>query len=496
MASDSLQQLRALVQSGGSVDRPDSRGRTPLARAVRRNEPETVRVLLRELGADPDAGAHATPLAAAVYAHPECARELLEGGADVNRPSDGATPLGDAVYCAQSTALVRALLQHNADPEAVSDQTTPLMCAARAGKTHVVRALLEAQANPNASSRANPHGHTPLWLAAQADHTEAVRALLAHRADPNAQARGGCLGQTPVFALATHPSAHTDTLRLLLEAGANPDTADCRGMTPLVIAAACGHTRFVRALLAGNAAPDLRADGRTPLLAAAAGGHADAALALLEAKADPDLADTSGCTPLAAAVLSGSFDAVLVLLQAGAAVDAADNLGRSPLALAAQHSPAETVLVLLEHGASPARADNRGRTPLHDAAERGEPQMLRALCRAGADPDAPDSAEHTPLAAAARAGKHDAVAVLVRECGADPAGLSSRVRANALAFAMLAHKRLGGAALPADLVGPILRPLERLTPDGWLSPEELARGHGAASTASLLRELRGLPPDP
>ncbi|MFI2040419.1 ankyrin repeat domain-containing protein [Streptomyces bottropensis] len=95
-------------------------------------------------------------------------------------------------------------------------------------------------------------------------------------------------GTTPLYAASVHGAA--DTVRLLLAAGALPDTESGRGTegTPLCGAACWGHTETVRALLAHGAAPGLREDhgtGRTPLDWATAGPHPETAALLLAAGA-------------------------------------------------------------------------------------------------------------------------------------------------------------------------------------------------------------------
>ena len=130
---------------------------------------------------------------------------------------------------------------------------------------------------------------------------------------------------------------------------------------------------------------------------------------------------------------------------------------------------------------------------MHLAAWRAKIDTVRALFHAGADPQTPDADGWTPLARAALRGDDRTVQTLVLECGADPTGLA-RARDKALAFAMLAHRRLGrdsaaGEALNEDLVKAIVAPFSRLMCEGWPIPEEVARSHGHASTADLLQSL-------
>ncbi|MFJ9822005.1 ankyrin repeat domain-containing protein [Streptomyces sp. NPDC101151] len=105
-----------------------------------------------------------------------------------------------------------------------------------------------------------------LLEAIQIGDTARVKALLRAGADPE---RGDREGTTPLYAASV--SGEAEIARLLLMAGASPDT-ESRGLgsegTPLCAAACWGHTETVRALLAHGADPNRREDqgkGRSPL---------------------------------------------------------------------------------------------------------------------------------------------------------------------------------------------------------------------------------------
>lgn len=100
---------------------------------------------------------------------------------------------------------------------------------------------------------------------------------------------------------------------VLLTVGANVNARDKEGRTPLWSAAAGGHERVVRLLLARN---DVQADskdeyGRTPLSRAAAGGHEEV-VKLLLARNDvqADSKDEYGRTPLWRAAAEGHWAVV------------------------------------------------------------------------------------------------------------------------------------------------------------------------------------------
>jgi ankyrin repeat protein len=114
---------------------------------------------------------------AVFFGHVEIARLLVDGGADVNRPSRNAirvAPLHSAVESG-SLALLELLLSHGADPNAVEFlEATPLHSAAARGNREMVDRLLAAGADRR---RKTKDGKTAAELARQFSH-EALAAEL------------------------------------------------------------------------------------------------------------------------------------------------------------------------------------------------------------------------------------------------------------------------------------------------------------------------------
>ena len=91
---------------------------------------------------------------------------------------------------------------------------SPLYFASQSGHTDAVQLLLEHNANPNAVSRLG----TPLMIASRRKHAETVSLLLASGADPNLA--GGEDERTPLHEAAYIGAANVVTI--LLENGADP----------------------------------------------------------------------------------------------------------------------------------------------------------------------------------------------------------------------------------------------------------------------------------
>src|SRR5436190_597489 len=89
-----------------------------------------------------------------------------------------------------------------------------------------------------------------------------------------------------------------DAVKAYLQAGMNPNVQDPRdGRTVLISAAARGDCGVGKAMLEGNADPNVKNKvGGTPLMWASVYGHDEAVKFLLKRKADPNLKDQDGLT--------------------------------------------------------------------------------------------------------------------------------------------------------------------------------------------------------
>lgn len=86
-------------------------------------------------------------------------------------------------------------------------------------------------------------GYTPLHLAAKEGHIETVKALLEHGAQVNAQ---NLYGWTPLHVAAVRN--YTDITRLLLDRGGDITVEDNYGQTPVEAAEGKGHHEMVELL--------------------------------------------------------------------------------------------------------------------------------------------------------------------------------------------------------------------------------------------------------
>lgn len=123
--------------------------------------------------------------------------------------------------------------------------------------------------------------------------------------------------------MAAVEAGQAEALRLLLQAGADPDAGYSNVLSaPLIEAARRGNTNCMQLLLEYGADINIEVSGQTPLSAACRARAAEAVALLIRCGADVDYNCTAApeFAPLVQAAYAGSLDCVELLLQAGATV--------------------------------------------------------------------------------------------------------------------------------------------------------------------------------
>lgn len=269
---------------------------------------------------------------------------------------------------------------------------------------------------------------SPFYLPIRDNDLAALRQLIR---EPGPAARDA-RGNSPLMYAAALGSL--DSMRLLLDAGVDPNAANNFDATPLMWCA--GDAAKVRLLLSKGAKVDTRSKlGRTALLIAAYNdGAIEAARLLLEKDADVNARDKGGASVLALAAAANNIELARILISKGAKVNNVDELGFTPLLNAAGNSDRNAAMVklLIEHGAqvNVKSADSVetvkngplmiGRvTPLQLAAQDNY-EATEALLKAGADINAKDIRNATPLVFAVATDRpNPKIVKLLLENGAD-----------------------------------------------------------------------------
>jgi uncharacterized protein len=364
--------IEKLLKAGADVESPNADGQTALMVVARTSRVDAAQMLLRQ-GAKVNAveqwRGQTALMWAAAQGQGAMVHALVAAGADVNsrsmvnnwqrqvtaepraiyRPAGGLTPL---LYVAREGCLdcAKYLLEGGAninlaDPEEVS----PLLLAVLNGHFDLAAYLIQKGANVN---KWDWYGRTPLYAAVDLntiprggrpdrpslDITPGIKVielLLAGGANPNPQLKlaipfrniGNDRGLDGTLTIGTTPllraakALDAPAIRVLLEKGANLSLANTRGITPVMAAAGLGSTD----------------------------------------------ADTRGIFTTED-VQQRSIESLKLLLAAGADINAKDGTrGLTPLHEAARWGWNDVVQFLVDHGADLMAKDNRGMTPIDSA---------------------------------------------------------------------------------------------------------------------------------
>ena len=196
------------------------------------------------------------------------ARIASDPGLTRARNAQGLSPIQTAFFMGRH-AVVAALLA--AEPELDAFE------AAIVGDEAQLAARLDDDSD--LLTAYSPDGWTLMHLAPWAGQPETTRLLLSRGADLTAESKNP-LNNQPLNAAVAGPNAETRTacVRLLLEAGADANSRQARGNTPLHTSAHLGDAASVEALLAHGADVGLRSDdGKSAADYARDGGHEELA---------------------------------------------------------------------------------------------------------------------------------------------------------------------------------------------------------------------------
>ncbi len=142
-------------------------------------------------------------------------------------------------------AIVRALIAAGASVNAqAANADTPWLLAGARGRTEMLEAMLPA--GPDLSIR-NRFGGNALIPACERGHVETIRLLLSKtKIDVNHVNNLGWTCLLEIVILGDGGPRHQEATRLVLAAGADPNLADGKGVTPLAHARANGQQSVAR----------------------------------------------------------------------------------------------------------------------------------------------------------------------------------------------------------------------------------------------------------
>ncbi|KIV96760.1 hypothetical protein PV10_00581 [Exophiala mesophila] len=341
-----------------------------LREAVVNRDLESVRLLLL-FGADANGldKNRLTPLYSATeLSFVDSARFLIKYGADPNLPAgpDAESPLASAVTD-NKLELVKLFLTYGGDANLVTadGSTLLLKTISKTSSKQMVELLLNYGSDPNGKST---EGVSPLFEAIQAKRLDLIELLLANKADPNLPGP-----KHPIW-----PSTYNaKILQLLLSHGAKTKRAPgC-----LELATSVNNIESIRILLDAGVDPNTRKDGiYTPLCSAIRDDRSELVTLLLSRGADPNFMASEH--PAWKCVTHNRTHLLPQIIAAGADIHKPKGI----LEKAVAHNNRDALVYLLEKGANPNDRTSDGHTALTTAIQEERIEMIDLLLANGADP--------------------------------------------------------------------------------------------------------------
>jgi uncharacterized protein len=351
--ANDLRRARSLITRGADVNAKDNTVQSAYLISTSEGYLELLNLTLKH-GGDLDSkdSFNGTGLIrAADRGHADIAGRLVQAGVKINHINNlGWTALHEAIILGDGSGryvdTVRVLVAGGADLRLPSqrDKISPIEHAAAKGHneiTQVLRAALEADKPLK--------GRADQRLLAAAERGDATAAALAVRAGADIETRDA-RGRTPLLLAATED--RLAVARLLVYLGADPDALDDQHDTPWLVTGVTGSVDMLEVLL--PAEPDLRIRNRfggTSLIPASERGHVAYVRRAVRTGIDINHVNNLGWTALLEAVILG------------------DGSKRYQ----------QIVTILLDAGADPQLADREGVTPLQHAIRRGQGQVATIL---------------------------------------------------------------------------------------------------------------------
>lgn len=179
-------------------------------------------------------------------------RDLLDKGVDINaQDTQGRTAIMIATY-ANDVEMVKVLIAEGADVDIQDNMlNTPFLYAGAEGYMEILKLMIAAGADPTITNR---YGGVALIPASEHGYVEVVNELLTNtKTDVNHVNNLGWTALLEAIILNDGSEKQQQTIRLLIEHGADVNLADKDGVTPLEHAREKGYKEIEEILLEAGA---------------------------------------------------------------------------------------------------------------------------------------------------------------------------------------------------------------------------------------------------
>jgi ankyrin repeat protein len=318
-----------------------------------------------------------TPLITAAYTHQlEIAAFLLEQGADIKATTNsGSTSLHGAAYF-RNELMTQLLIDNGADIYVQNaSRWYPVFGAVAGGDTATVSCFLNNGVDINFL---NPNGYSMLFQAIDDENVEMVSFLLSKGIDTEIKAD---YGRTALFNVARE-SGNVELAKLFIDHGADINTKDQSGSSPISICAWRGFSDMANLLLDNGVMiendPQMYQD-------AIAKGMSRLFYAMKDLGIPPPEETKTGGTILHNAAAGGSEEIVQYFIDSGFDLNARDRYVLTPLHFAADWNRLDAIDLLLKNGADINARSISGWSAYNFAMKKDHKETVEVLINSGAD---------------------------------------------------------------------------------------------------------------
>uniref|UniRef100_A0A8C6J698 Transient receptor potential cation channel subfamily A member 1 n=1 Tax=Melopsittacus undulatus TaxID=13146 RepID=A0A8C6J698_MELUD len=396
-----VESVSLLLSRGANPNILNSNMMAPLHMAVQSLHNEIVKILVQHSSTDVNLEGEAgnTPITVACYKdNPEALTLLIENGGKICKPNKtGCMPIHAAAFSGAKTCMEILLkkgeeLGHSAKTHinfTNNGKCSPLHLAVQSGDLEMIKMCIEFGAQIDLKQNEKC---TALHFAATQGATEIVKLMMSSYAgeesiidavDGNKET---LLHRTALF-------DHYELAEYLISMGANIDSVDIEGRSPLLLATSCASWKIVNLLLSKGANVSLKDHlGRNflHLTVLQPGGLQHLNEKFLQMEHIKNLVvdeDNEGCTPLHYACRQGVTLSVNNLLSLNVSIYSKSRDKKSPLHFAASYGRINTCQRLIRDMKDTRllnEGDKKGMTPLHLAAQNGHEKVVQFLLKRGA----------------------------------------------------------------------------------------------------------------
>ncbi|GBF51670.1 hypothetical protein LPTSP4_32080 [Leptospira ryugenii] len=333
---------------------------------------------------------------------PKTFLEKVRRGFDVDavRSSDGYTLLHYAADVG-SVELVLELLERGAIKNPVMHSgNTPLSTAIRSGHKDIVRIFLEQGVDPNfklgKADKEKTHFH---YYITQTQKLDRYIYDLFIKKGANVESKDSS-GETPLMAIAGSGVEKLDHLKLLLSSRADAKAQNREGRTPLMLAVFSLDEAMVQFLISVKVPVNQRDfEGNTVLIGMIPTIEPNKDLEekklkilklLINSGADLNATNNEGSTVLHELVKTNEYNLLSYVIDLKPDSSKRNQRKQTPLDMAIQKQNWKVTEMLLKIEKNLDALDETGFTRLHSAIQNDSIELLRLLLEAGANPDIQD----------------------------------------------------------------------------------------------------------